>query len=373
MNQDSADPQNQGEATADSPAPDIDDSADSPAAPLLGEAHTAADLAEGGSKDEQTAAASSSTRRLEDLFQDKRCCSLTDSQAWMFGSFISLLSLLVFGTVYFHLAEEEWDFEDAWYFTVVTLTTVGYGVLTPSEGINQIVVTVFIILSVTAGSIAVGTITATFITSALESADKVILEGYDNKAKMRPGDAFAYAWKKLRDYRLVTLAFCVLFALIGTGFMCILEDWSFAEALYFAVVTMSTVGYGDMGPVREHRFAASIYILLSTAVFAFSISSLLASFVTRARRDSAREFMRGALTSDKLQMMDIDGDGEVSKDEFRVFMLTRLGFVEQETLDEIDAAFDLVDADRSGTLDKDDLIGVDLGDKLRDASAKKGK
>ena len=73
--------------------------------------------------------------------------------------------------------------------------------------------------------------------------------------------------------------------------MCILEDWSFAEALYFAVVTMSTVGYGDMGPVREHRFAASIYILLSTAVFAFSISSLLASFVTRARRDSAREFM----------------------------------------------------------------------------------
>ena len=49
--------------------------------------------------------------------------------------------------------------EDAWYFTVVTLTTVGYGVLTPSEGINQIVVTVFIILSVTAGSIAVGTIT----------------------------------------------------------------------------------------------------------------------------------------------------------------------------------------------------------------------
>ena len=95
MNQDSADPQNQGEATADSPAPDIDDSADSPAAPLLGEAHTAADLAEGGSKDEQTAAASSSTRRLEDLFQDKRCCSLTDSQAWMFGSFMSLLSLLV--------------------------------------------------------------------------------------------------------------------------------------------------------------------------------------------------------------------------------------------------------------------------------------
>lgn len=82
---------------------------------------------------------------------------------------------------------------------------------------------------------------------------------------------------------------------------------------------------------------------------------------------------RGALTSDKLRMMDIDGDGEVSKDEFRFFMLTRLGFVEQETLDEIDAAFDLVDADRSGTLDKDDLIGVDLGDKLRDASAKKGK
>lgn len=40
---------------------------------------------------------------------------------------------------------------------------------------------------------------------------------------------------------------------------------------------------------------------------------------------------RGALTADKLEMMDYDGDGNVDLNEFRVFMLTRLGFVEQAT------------------------------------------
>lgn len=337
----------------------------SPAEPLLGDKSD--DPPPGPAKE-----SADSEDLLHLLPSKKGCCNISESQAWMFGSFAALFSLLVFGTLYFHAAEEDWTLQDAWYFSVVSLTTVGYGVLTPTPGINRVVTTVFIICSVTAGSIAVGTITATLITSLLEKADDVILKVDPEKEPMRPGVAFALAWKKLRVYRLITLAFCIIVALLGSGFMSLMEGWSFADSFYFSIVTMSTVGYGDMGPIPEHRFAASIYILLSTAVFAFSVSSLLASFVSRAKRDSARDFMRGALTVQKLKVMDIDGDGEVSKDEFRVFMLTRLGFIEQEVLDEIDAAFDAIDADGSGTLDKDDLVGVHVSDTLRDASMKKG-
>jgi len=296
------------------------------------------------------------------------CCNNSQSRAWMFGSLAALLAMLLFGTFYYHATEDDWTLEDAWFFSVVSLTTVGYGVLTPSEGTNHVVTTMFIICSVTAGTIAVGTITATSITSVLESADKLILETDPDKEPMRPGLAFALAWKRLRTHRLITLGLCILVALIGSGFMCLLEGWSYADAFYFSVVTMSTVGYGDMNPKPKHRFAASIYVLLCTAVFAFSISQLLATFVSRARAESAREFMRTALTIEKLNTMDVNGDQSVSKAEFRIFMLTRLGFVDQATMNEIDASFDLIDADGSGTLDVDDLVGAEIGGTLREAA-----
>merc|ERR1711865_121256 len=170
----------------------------SPAEPLLGDKSD--DAPPGSARD---SAGSGDLLRL--LPTKQGFCNISESQAWMFGSFGALISLLVFGTLYFHAAEEDWTLEDAWFFSVVSLTTVGYGVLTPTPGINRVVTTAFIICSVTAGSIAVGTITATLITSMLEKADDVILEVDPEKEPMRPGLVFALAWKKLRVYRLITL------------------------------------------------------------------------------------------------------------------------------------------------------------------------
>jgi Ca2+-binding EF-hand superfamily protein len=39
--------------------------------------------------------------------------------------------------------------------------------------------------------------------------------------------------------------------------------------------------------------------------------------------------------------------------------------VEQETMDEIDAAFRALDVDNSGTLDKDDLVGTTISPNLK--------
>ncbi len=59
----------------------------------------------------------------------------------------ALFTLLIFvvtiGTVFFHYVEG-WSWIDAYFFTVVTLSTVGYGQLVPATVIGKIGTTVFI-------------------------------------------------------------------------------------------------------------------------------------------------------------------------------------------------------------------------------------
>lgn len=65
--------------------------------------------------------------------------------------------------------------------------------------------------------------------------------------------------------------FLVLFLLItfsGTVMFMVLEKISFADALYYNIVTMSTVGYGDIHPTRPaSRLVAVFLIIMGGATF----------------------------------------------------------------------------------------------------------
>ena len=55
----------------------------------------------------------------------------------------SLLALIALSTVFFHFVEG-WSWIDAYFFTVVTLSTVGYGSLVPATALGKIATTVLI-------------------------------------------------------------------------------------------------------------------------------------------------------------------------------------------------------------------------------------
>lgn len=61
----------------------------------------------------------------------------------LFLLFASLAIIILSGTVFFHYVEG-WRWIDAYFFTVVTLSTVGYGELVPASDLGRIGTTVFI-------------------------------------------------------------------------------------------------------------------------------------------------------------------------------------------------------------------------------------
>ena len=63
------------------------------------------------------------------------------------ATFIWLLGLLLLGMVFYH-TEEGWSWLDSLYFSVITLSTVGYGDLNPTTAVSKLFTIVYIFLGI---------------------------------------------------------------------------------------------------------------------------------------------------------------------------------------------------------------------------------
>jgi voltage-gated potassium channel len=92
-------------------------------------------------------------------------------------------------------------------------------------------------------------------------------------------------WRGLRDpeFRALLLVF-VLMLFSATVFYSRFEGWGVIDSLYFSVVTLATVGYGDLVPVTPiGKVFTIIYLLVGVGVFVAMAGKIAA--VAMARRD----------------------------------------------------------------------------------------
>lgn len=92
-----------------------------------------------------------------------------------------------------------------------------------------------------------------------------------------------------RDAQFRSLA--LLLALLvagGTLFYWQVEGWSIVDCLYFCVMTVATIGYGDVVPTRDVSKLFTIgYAILGIAVFASFVGRML--MLAWQRRTEQRE------------------------------------------------------------------------------------
>jgi voltage-gated potassium channel len=85
---------------------------------------------------------------------------------------------------------------------------------------------------------------------------------------------FRATWALRHDRQFVSLALLSLVAIVsGTGFYSIVEGFRLVDAFYFSVVTLTTVGYGDLAPETD---AGKLF----TAVYALVGIGILLAFIT---------------------------------------------------------------------------------------------
>ncbi|SLN13720.1 voltage-gated potassium channel [Roseovarius gaetbuli] len=88
-----------------------------------------------------------------------------------------------------------------------------------------------------------------------------------------------------RAKALTLVAMLVLIIAGGTAFFHAVEGWSWLDSYFFTVVTLSTVGYGNLVPATAlGKIGTTVFIMIGLGIFAVIIQQF-GSFAVKKREE----------------------------------------------------------------------------------------
>eukprot|EP01084_Bolivina_argentea_P133843 236213_1 len=148
----------------------------------------------------------------------------------------------------------------------------------------------------------------------------------------------------------------------------------FVDSLYYTIVSMTTVGYGDIypKPTPGARMFGSLFILFGTMLLARLIELILAYMLWKRNFVTKQKALAELLTSchSFFEFDTDDKNATITKYQFFVNMLLKLDLVEMPRINEIMSIFHKTDADGNGVVDvkelrqkvEDDLMKLKWGE-----------
>mmetsp|Transcript_47493 Transcript_47493/g.117590 ORF Transcript_47493/g.117590 Transcript_47493/m.117590 type:complete len:672 (-) Transcript_47493:56-2071(-) len=255
---------------------------------------------------------------------------------------------------------EPWTAIDAMYFSVVTMSTVGYGDLTPSTNASRGFTCFYILVAIgmvfTKVAALISRITTPLfdkcrqlLAKFIPAMRQVVLDGLSPFEE--PAGPVSYYTQNLLAPLILTALLQIGFALVFTS----LEGWTVWFALYHCFVTITTVGYGDtIIRTDAGKLCAIAHILLSICIITAVITDADHLRDERHRLLHRARLLRRKLDRNLITSLDRDGNG-LDKLEFVIGMLTKLELVTWDTVDPFLQQFDMLDSNKSGHLTHGDL------------------
>ncbi|XP_045887076.1 potassium channel subfamily K member 4-like isoform X1 [Micropterus dolomieu] len=186
-----------------------------------------------------------------------------------------------------------WDLASAFFFCGTIITTIGFGNLSPRTWYGQLFCVCYALVGIPMFGIllaGVGDHMGTVLRRAVAKIETLFLVRM--KRKVRPTTV------RVISAVLSILIGCLIFLAVPTVVFQKVEEWSFLESLYFVVITLTTVGFGDYVPGggREGMFFKPLvwlWIVFGLAYFA-SILTMIGNWLrvlskrTRAEMEELR-------------------------------------------------------------------------------------
>lgn len=76
---------------------------------------------------------------------------------------------------------------------------------------------------------------------------------------------------------------------IGTIFYKSVEGWNLLDSLYFSVITVATVGYGDLHPTKDiSKIFTMVYVIFGVGFFLYLFSSITEHFFKEEKEEMVK-------------------------------------------------------------------------------------
>jgi len=219
---------------------------------------------------------------------------------------------LMVGIICFSLLQQELrgvttsTLVDALYFSIVTMTTVGYGDLVPQGVVAKLFTCAFVFV----GFGLVGVLVSGAANYLVEKQETILARKFHQQESdeiVDDDEVVGAKWK-------TAIAGAMVLVLCVTGVLMLMfcEGMSFIDAFYCVCVTVTTLGYGDESFTTEAgRVFAVFWILSSTVCVAQFFLYVAESRTEERQRQLAVWALSRPTTKSDLEAADLDGDGVV--------------------------------------------------------------
>ncbi|KAL8239167.1 hypothetical protein R6Q59_015734 [Mikania micrantha] len=273
---------------------------------------------------------------------------------------VTLFVYLAAGTLCFDLTRNQISgtktrqILDALYFTVVTMTSVGYGDLVPATTLTILLACLFVVT----GMLIVGLV-LTKAAEILVEKQQLLLERalHLNETIGEAEILKKIKTKRARNKCIVLVVLLFVFVAAGTSLLLWVEDLDFVNAFYCVIGTLTGLGYiHKCFSTVTGRVFAVVWILAGTVYVAQLLFAFALLHTERKQRSLVKWVLKRKTTVSDLEAADFDGDGIVVAAEFVVYKLKEMGKINQDDITPIMAEFETLDFDKTGTLSHADLL-----------------
>mmetsp|Transcript_6812 Transcript_6812/g.9228 ORF Transcript_6812/g.9228 Transcript_6812/m.9228 type:complete len:361 (+) Transcript_6812:173-1255(+) len=269
--------------------------------------------------------------------------------------------------------EDMWSFDktysvvDALYFASVTLSTVGYGDVLPKSDSMKLITCGLIFLGFTCIMYLLGELAQIWIIAMekknAELAKEMAAMDLDNDGNpdVQEGGLFALIHNPRFNKGANGLVLVLVNTFIGMAAQMVGEDANFVDALYFSVVTTTTVGYGDIGFTKwGTRLFATFWLPVAPIITTYALGIFVEAIIDlegrlhRQRMDAVNQ----EVDTDTFKKMDQDGDGTMTEIEFVVKRLEQMDLLKagsESYVADLRNVFKSLDKDGSGSVNIDEL------------------
>jgi len=296
-----------------------------------------------------------------------------DEKPWMLRPIDVIAPIFFLGYVgvgsFIYMRVENWSSWSSIYFSVITLSTVGYGDLTPKTGWMRIFTLFYVYGGLIFYATVIGSIVGrrkpqpedknNFYSGKDESSwPEVPIKGGPLVPAKTPLLMSLYRQNiKQRQITIVEVALVIfLLSSIATIFYASNEEFSAVNALFLAMVTMSTVGYDDINTTKTSTMIFDVFFILTgVPLMVYIILLLGALFSKKMERRMFKNFSRSGVSMEVIRELADSKTGKVQRPDFLAYLLVHLGKVRATDINKVNALFDDIDTGDTGEVGINDL------------------